>query len=403
VPLDGAEALVGSSGDCSLVLTDPSVSPWHARLQLVDGHVRVRDLASQHGTFYLGARISDVLVPPGTVLQLGSTRVSLLPTLPGVDVPGPREELAGMLGRSPAMQRLFARLERVAPTRATVLIQGETGTGKDCVAQALHRLSTRARGPFSVFDCGAVSHELMRSALFGHVRGAFTGAIRDAPGALERAHGGTLFLDEIGELPLELQPALLRALDTQSFSRVGEDQLRGADFRVIAATHKNIEARVREGRFREDLYYRLSAITLVVPPLRERLEDVPVLAEAFARGLTRKRAPLSASTLACLCAYRWSGNVRELRNAVDRVLALGPGTLPGSPSPEEPPDFHRAREQAIQCFERRYLEALLQRHDSAADAMAEAGITRSYFYKLLETHGLRFPRRKARTGRPEGG
>ena len=397
--LEGDEALVGSSSACTLVLTDASVSQRHARLRAVEGGLRVEDLGSEHGTWYLGARISDVLVPPGAVLMLGTTRVALLPAPPAAaDVPSPREELAGMLGRSRAMQRLFARIERLAPTHTAVLILGETGTGKECVAQALHRLSARARGPCAVFDCGAVSHDLVRSELFGHVKGAFTGAIRDAPGAIERAAGGTLFLDEVGELPLDLQPALLRALDTRTFSRVGEDQPRTSDFRLIAATHKDLEARVRQGRFREDLYYRLSASTLVVPPLRERVEDIPLLAEAFARGATGQRAPLSAVTLASLCSHRWPGNVRELRNTVERVLALGPGALPGSPSPETPPDFHQARALAIQSFERFYLEELLRRHGSAAAAMKEAGIARSYFYKLLEEHGLRCDRRHERTG-----
>jgi DNA-binding NtrC family response regulator len=399
--LDGDAALVGSSSACTLVLTDASVSQRHARLRAVEGGLHVEDLGSQHGTWYLGARISDVLVPPGTVLKLGTTRVALLPAPPAADVPDLREELAGMLGRSRAMQRLFARIERLAPTPLAVLILGETGTGKECVAQALHRLSARARGPCAVFDCGAVSHDLMQSELFGHVRGAFTGALQDVPGAIERAAGGTLFLDEVGELPLDLQPALLRALDTRTFSRVGEDQLRTSDFRLIAATHKDLEARVRQGRFREDLYYRLSASTLVVPPLRERVEDIPLLAEAFARGATGQRAPLSALALASLCAYHWPGNVRDLRNTVERVLALGPGALPGSPSPETAPDFHQARALAIQSFERLYLEDLLRRHGSAAAAMKEAGIARSYFYKLLEEHGLRCSKRHGRAGSAE--
>jgi len=386
--LDGGEALVGSRGDCALALSDPGVAPWHARLEPRDGHLRVQDLGGPGGTRYLGARIQDVLVPPGSSLELGSTRVCLLPASSPPEVLSPREELAGLLGRSPAMRRLFARIERVAPTRSAVLIQGETGTGKEHVARALHRLSGHARGPLIVVDCGAVPHELMQSELFGHVQGAFTGATRDVTGAFERARGGTLFLDEVGHLPLSLQPLLLRALDTRTFLRLGEDQVREADFRLITATHQDLEAMVARERFQADLYYRLSEATLVVPPLRERLEDIPLLAEALAREATGPHAGLDAATLACLCAYRWPGNVRELRNTVARVLALGPGALPGSPCEARPPDFHQARELAIHSFERLYLEALLRRHGSAAAALEESGLARSYFFKLLGAHGL---------------
>jgi DNA-binding NtrC family response regulator len=392
--LDGAAALLGSGRDCTLVLTDPTVSLLHARLCVVDGHLRVQDLGSRSGTRYLGARIRDALVPPGSTLELGGTSVALLPTTPPPEPLSPREELEGMVGRSQSMRRLFARVERVARTQTTVLIQGETGVGKELVALALHRLSERARTPFCVIDCCTMSPELMQSQLFGHARGAFTGASRDVKGAVERVRGGTLFLDEVGELPLALQPLLLRVLDTRTFSRAGEDRVRGADFRLVAATHQDLKSLVSAGRFREDLYYRLSATTLTVPPLRERMEDIPLLAEALAREATGRPSSLCAATLASLCAYSWPGNVRELRNTVERVLALGPGALPGSPSGGAPPDFHRARELALQSFERSYLDALLRRHGSAAAAMTAAGLSRSHFFERLKAHGLNRARRK---------
>jgi transcriptional regulator with GAF, ATPase, and Fis domain len=297
--------LVGSHADCQLQLTDGSVSRRHVSLELRGLRVRVRDLGSKNGTRYLGARVSSVDVPLGASLELGTTVLTLLPQLrPGAL--SDKQQLGHLLGRAPATRRLFAQLEQVAPTDATVLLTGETGSGKEAVARALHALSPRASGPFVTFDCGASSTSLIQAVLFGHVRGAFTGAVKDTPGVVEMADGGVLLLDEVSALPPEVQPVLLRVLETRSFQRVGEGKARSSDFRLLASTTEDLPALVKQGRFRSDLYYRLSAITLSVPPLRDRLDDVPVLAQAFATAAGAK-APLSPTALAALSAWRWPG------------------------------------------------------------------------------------------------
>ncbi len=380
-------AVVGSAEGCTLRLSDEAVSRRHLAVELLGNKVRVKDLGSKNGTRYLGHRIEALELSLGSTVELGKTRVALLPNVTDARL-SEKDELAGLLGRSVAMKRLFAQLEQVAPTDAAVLVHGETGSGKEGVARAIHALSPRAAGPFVVFDCGAVAPELMQAHLFGHVKGAFTGAVKDTPGALERANGGVLFLDEMAELPLTLQPSLLRALESHTFQRVGEGKVRESDFRVVAATHQDLHALAEAGQFRQDLYFRLAALVLQVPPLRQRVEDVPMLAHHFAADAEAK-APLSASTVAALAARRWPGNVRELKNAVERVLALGPSSLlPGAT--DEALDFHGSREQALKAFERSYLESLLARHQGNASAAArEAGIARSYLYKLLEAHGLK--------------
>lgn len=383
-------ALVGREPSCALSLTDPSVSRRHFSIELLSGKVRVKDLGSNNGVRYLGARVDGIELPLGAVVEVGQTHVAILPAVSNQGPLSDRDELEGLVGRSVAMRRLFGIIEQLAGTDASVLIHGETGSGKEGVARALHARSNRAQGPFQVFDCGAVSRELLQSALFGHTKGAFTSAVKDTPGALEQADGGVLFLDEVAELPLDLQPSLLRALETHTFVRVGDAKVRESDFRLLAATHVDLEAKVRAGTFRADLYYRLAAIVVEVPPLSARREDISLLAHRFAasHGAT---SPLSPAVLAALAARQWPGNVRELKNAVERVVAMGPQSVLGDVTPQAADgDFHQAREQALRAFERSYLEALLERNGgNASKAAREAGIARSYLYKLLETHDLK--------------
>jgi len=383
-------ATVGSAEACELKLADPGVSRRHLSIELLGARVRVRDLGSKNGTRYLGARVESIELPLGATVELGTSRVAMLPVL-GSAALSEREELHGLTGRSPAMRKLFAQVEQVAPTDASVLIHGETGSGKEGVARAIHALSPRAGGPFKVFDCGAVQSELLQSALFGHAKGAFTGAVKDQPGALEAANGGVLFFDEVAELPLDLQPALLRALETKTFTRVGEGKVRKSDFRVLAATHVDLFAATQSGKFRLDLYYRLAALVIEVPALAARVDDIALLAHRFAAEAGAKE-PLSAGTLAALTARSYPGNVRELKNVVERAVTMGAeSALPGgSSAPASPEDFHTTREKAIAAFERSYLSALLERHGGNASAAArEAGIARSYLYKLLDAHGLK--------------
>lgn len=385
-------ACIGSRLGCDLRLKDRTVSREHARVEvLANGLLRVEDLGSTNGTLYLGARVSKVDIPAGATLELGSTRLAVLPERREAVSPSARLELGGLDGRSLAMRRLYAELERAAPSEAPVLIAGETGVGKERVARALHALSPRAAGPFRVFDCAAVQRELVQSALFGHARGAFTGADKERRGALEEAHGGTLFLDEVGELPLDLQPAFLRALESGQFVRVGETEPRTADFRIVCATHQNLAQAVEERRFHRGLYYRLAALVLQVPSLRQRREDIPLLARRFATELGGEEDSLPPAVVSELCARNWPGNVRELRNAVMRAVRLGSEGVEREVSQTELVElgYHQAREAALHAFERSYLETLLGRHRGSLSAAArEAGVARSTLYELMKTHGL---------------
>jgi len=391
--LNSGTLLVGSDPSCELPLEDATVSRRHLVLELLPGAVRVRDLGSRNGTRYLGARIREARVPIGGSVTVGKTTLRIRPATAQKRALSDREELHGLLGKSVAMRQLFAELERLGPQRAPVLIRGETGSGKEMVARALHALSgaEEQRGPFVVFDCSSVSPNLMESELFGHAQGSFTGADRDRVGAVEAANGGTLFLDELGELPLAQQPKLLRLLETQEFRRVGEGQVRHSTFRLVSATHRDLEAEVRAKRFREDLYFRLAVTSVTLPPLRERPEDIPMLASHFARQLTGMDITLAPATLAALQCDPWRGNVRELRNAVQRVVALGSLEAGGAKEQQSPAPlaFNEARDKLLEQFERDYLTALLARHKRNISAAArESRLSRSQFYRLLERHKL---------------
>ncbi len=388
--LEQGTSVIGTRGDCDLVLSDPTVSRRHSSVELLAAAVRIRDLGSKNGTRYLGARVESVELPVGAMVQVGESHLALLPLAQPNDAASERTELEGMVGASPPMRRLYAQIERVAPTDTSVLVWGETGTGKELVAHAVHVHSRRAAGPLRIFNCASVQRELLQSALFGHIRGSFTGAVRDVAGAFEEADGGTLFLDEVGELPLEVQASFLRALETRTLQRIGESKLRRSDFRLVCATHQDLEAKVVRGEFRQDLFYRLAVFGLQVPPLRERRDDIPSLAEHFAR---EHGAPLPIPA-AALCCQPWPGNVRELRNVVQRAALVGWSEAlarPDKPVDDAPQagDFTQGRVQAIKSFERSYLKALLERHQgSASSAAREAGLARSYFYRLLDAHGL---------------
>jgi DNA-binding NtrC family response regulator len=281
-------------------------------------------------------------------------------------------------------------LENVAATDATVLLLGETGTGKDAIASAIHEASPRASGPFVVVDCGAISAGLVESELFGHERGAFTGAVAARSGAFREAHRGTLLLDEIGELPRDLQPKLLRALEGRHVKPVGATALIPVDVRVIAATNRDLKREVNTGQFREDLFYRLNVISIRVPPLRERLEDLPALAAHFWRELTGEpEAALPADLLPPLATHTWPGNVRELRNRVERAMRLGrPVEISRTHAPGEEP-FRAAKQAVIDAFERQYLARLLERTGgNQSEAARVAELDRPHLVKLLKKHGL---------------
>src|SRR5215831_15528581 len=389
---------VGTSPANELTLTDPTVSHYHLELRCEDG-VLVKDLGSRNGTFVGDVKISEALVPIGTRVRIGRTVLSLLDaTIEAPDTPLPPPNVPGLVAASAAMQEVGRTVERLAQSTVSVLIQGETGTGKELVARAIHDLSARAKEPFIVVDPGALPATLIASQLFGHERGAFTGAEKRQEGAFELAHGGSIFLDEIGELPLAVQPALLGVLERRSFRRLGGKEDIQVDVRVISATHRDLRAEANQGTFRADLYFRLAVARIEIPPLRERPEDIEPLVEHFAREITGAPGlPFSEATMAALRAHRWSGNVRELRNVVESALAMGTVSLDGVPSAV--PDtartgsivpYRAARAEALAAFERRYLRSLIEANGGNASAAARAAsMDRPYLLSLLRRHGLR--------------
>jgi transcriptional regulator with PAS, ATPase and Fis domain len=322
-----SRATVGTAGDNALVLTDNSVSSHHIEVQVRDQGYLVRDLGSTNGTHYQGARVGEALLAPGAELQIGATVLRLEHGEERSQAVPRLESFGKLIGSSPAMQEVYGLLATVAPTDVTVLIEGETGTGKELVAEELHRQSPRRNCAFSVIDCGALPPSLIESELFGHERGAFTGAVRDREGMFERARGGTVFLDEIGELPLELQSKLLRVLDRRVVRRVGGNLERKVDVRLVAATNRDLAEEVRCGRFRQDLYYRLNVFSINIPPLRERRDDIPVLAQYFLdkfnASMNKSIHKISEEAMDFLTKYEWPGNVRELENAIERALVVG--------------------------------------------------------------------------------
>jgi DNA-binding NtrC family response regulator len=311
------------------------------------------------------------------------------------------DALAGLRGRSPAMRRMMAKIERAAASDVSVLVIGESGTGKEVVARGLHELGRRALGPFVAVDCGALSPALVASELFGHERGAFTGADRQHVGAFERAHGGTLFLDEIGELPSALQASLLGALERRTMRRVGGTADIAVDVRVVSATNRDLRAEVNSGAFRLDLYYRLAVVSLAMPPLREHPEDIELLVAHFLREAGHTGAVgdvFAPATMRALAGHRWPGNVRELRNLVEATLAMGePPPLDAALGGDADPiarvlvlGYREARQQILHDFEARYLTALLERNDgNISRAARAAGMDRSHLAELLARHKLR--------------
>jgi transcriptional regulator with PAS, ATPase and Fis domain len=320
---DDVELLLGADATCDLILTDPTVSREHARVSRTDGGVLVKDLGSTNGTYYERGRVREVVVPFGASINLGKQRIKIVPHETAVETaPSTAAKFGSLVGEDRRMRQMFSLLSDVAPTEATVVIEGETGTGKELVASALHQYSSRAKKPFVVFDCSAVPRDLIESSLFGHVKGSFTGATATRQGVFKRAHQGTIFLDEIGELPLDLQPKLLRALESRAVQMVGADDYQPVDVRVVAATNRNLKQEVRAGRFREDLYYRLAVVRIVLPPLRDRLDDLRTLISHFLTDDEGRRPVIAEESWAALRAYHWPGNVRELKNLAERAKSL---------------------------------------------------------------------------------
>ncbi len=397
--------IVGSDPDLPIALNDETVSRRHARFEQTEKGLLVQDLGSTNGIMLNDVQIEKGAVPLPTELTLGNSvlRIQTENTPFEVNV-YQNDHLAGLVGKSSAMEELFGMIARVAPTDVTTLISGESGTGKELVAQAIHDLSKRVAKPFVVFDCSAVPSDLIESELFGHVKGSFTGASETRKGAFKEANGGTLFLDEIGELSTELQPKLLRVLESREIKAVGAEKREKVDVRIVAATHRPLRHMVDDGTFRQDLYFRLAHIELVIPPLRERSEDIPLLIEHFLdQQDSDQTLEVSFETMNKLMKHHWSGNVRELKNYVERAAILsGDGrietrflmpqgnaqdanqnnSLKGSASSQELAidfnlPFKDAKNQLVESFERTYWLRMLRAHRWNISAAArEAGIHR---------------------------
>ena len=440
---DKGEVRVGAMDDNDVVVREETVSRYHCKIVQEESGYVLYDLGSTNGTFINRVRIREAFLKPGCTVHLGHTEAKFHAGEEEVEiVPSRKDRCGDIIGRHAKLREIYSIIEKIAPTNTTVVIEGETGTGKEVVAQTIHKLSARAQGPLMVFDCGAVPENLIESELFGHEKGSFTGAIMTRQGLFEMADGGTVFLDELCELPLDLQPKLLRALEGREIRRVGAGKSLKVDVRILAATNRNLEEEVRAGRFRQDLFYRLSVVRLVLPPLRERIEDISLLVRHFLKVHPFNRGPngeprvkqLARDAMDVLQHYRWPGNVRELVNAVERAVSFADGEVielrdlpehvrdaarsqraPSSPivglreqreiraatvqphavTPPPPPPrpldttFKEAKEKWVSSFERDYIVHLLKKnHGNISHAAREADIDRKYFRKLMKKYEI---------------
>jgi DNA-binding NtrC family response regulator len=404
VALGDKPVRVGTREGCALRLSDPRVSGEHLEARAEGAEFVVKDLGSRNGTLYEGSRVGEVRVRAGATFKLGRSFLRIQAEgQPWEVAPSQARRFGELVGESLAMRELFAVLEHVAPTDTTVLIQGETGTGKEVVARALHEASARRKGPFVAVDCGALPEGLVESELFGHVRGAFTGALAARSGAFVRASGGTLFLDELAGIPPSVQARLLRVLEERRVRPVGGDAEQTVDVRVVAASRVDLSLAVAEGTFRPDLYYRLAVVTLPLPPLRQRREDLPLLVAELLRRRGFEPGPIRGPALEALSGHDWPGNVRELRNVLERALVLSrgaqgfeelrlslqaQGTGPEVPLRTDLP-FAEAKQAVVDAFERHYLRDVLARAGgNLSEASRQAGVDRKHLRALARRHGL---------------
>jgi DNA-binding NtrC family response regulator len=394
----GADSLrIGTAPDCELVVHDPTVSTRHAEIAVTRHGYLIRDLHSKNGVLIGRVPIERAYLVDGLRVELGETVLTVHATGDtqsiALSAPG---RFGEMIAYSLRMRAVAAELERLARSETTILLEGETGTGKEVAARAIHAASNRSGGPFVVLDCGAFPHGLLAAELFGHERGAFTGAEQARAGLFEQAEGGTLFLDEIGEMALDLQPVLLRALESRRTRRVGGQREIAHDVRLLAATNRNLAEEVKTGRFRQDLFFRLAVARVRLPSLRDRPEDIPVLAGMFAAEVGFAIPP---ELLSALEAHPWPGNVRELRNTIHSAAAGAASPFAVDRAPAEPPTFRdgdrvrslpEARHLAIDEFEKSYLEALLVAAGGVVSRAADlAGVSRQLLTRLLAKHRLR--------------
>jgi DNA-binding NtrC family response regulator len=403
IAIDVDPVVIGRDEGAQIRLDDPEVSSIHCELRAVNEGVLVKDLGSTNGTFVGQVRIREGVVSTAAEVLVGQTRISIEPTgKQRVDV-GFSDRFGGLVGSSPKMRRVFGVLEKVANTPLSILILGETGTGKEVVAKSVHDASDRKGGPFVVLDCGSIPASLAESILFGHEKGVFTGATERKKGALAEAHGGTLFLDELGELPIELQPKLLRVLAERQVKRVGGNTLEPIDVRVLAATRRDLGTEMNAGRFRSDLFFRIAQVRVELPALRERLDDLPLLVEEICKRAGKPgAAPIVEGWIERrLGSYDWPGNVRELVNvaqvaatladtpeAIDDVLTLARDSVPGEPLRAQTA-FAEAKRGAVSSFEKDYFTQLSRVAKGNVSEMArQSGMERHHVRAYLRKYGI---------------
>ena len=403
---------IGSSPDNDLVIDAPTVSRTHARLEFDGAGYLLTDLSSKNGTYTGDVRLGSAYLPAEVMVRFGQARLRF--QLMGDEVRvnlSPTGTFGRLIGHSSQMREIFGLLARVSPTDTTVLVEGESGTGKELVAEAIHQHSRRRDASFVVFDCSAVAPELVESELFGHVRGAFTGAVTSRTGVFEMANGGTLFLDEIGELSADLQPKLLRVLETGQYRPVGASSLKTTQVRVIAATNRDLSQEVEAGSFREDLFYRLAVIRVKLPALRHRRDDIPELVKHFLEDAGATEVAVNFDTMKRLQAHPWRGNIRELKNYVARAIvlsdqgrletqylsevpvanhAIDDGAQLGALTPDYELPFKDAKGRLLDTFERRYWRRRLESSGgNVSEAARQGGIHRKSLEYLIKKLDLR--------------
>ena len=410
VPIDKDVFTIGAGAQNDLIVTDAAASRRHCEIHQREEGFFLRDLGSTNGTMVQGVRVCEVYLTQGVEFQVGTTRMVFSPLQETMSYPlSDRDQFGRLNGVSAAMRRVFHLAETYARSDAAILIQGETGTGKELLAEALHAHSPRSKKPFVVIDCGALATGVIESELFGHAKGAFTGAGAERVGAFEAAHGGTVFLDEIGELDLSLQPKLLRVLEKKAVRRLGANTVRPVDVRIIAASNRNLEREVREGRFREDLFYRLSIVKIELPPLRQRKDDIPLLVRCILKDLTGSDDVTAwaefEKSMTLFRQHDWPGNARELRNVIEMAVRGSTGAIDlgaclslgrmGATNPDAGTDdqsdlpFKEAKNQLVDQFEKDYLVKLLERNGgNISRAAREAQIERAYLQRLVRKHEL---------------
>lgn len=417
ITLNKNKITIGKRDNNDFILEDKTVSRNHLEIEYASDSFILRDLNSTNGTYLNGSKVKEAYLAPGDAIKIGNSVIEFVAFDEKISIePSPKEAFGMMVGKSRKMRQIFAILEKISPSQATVIIEGETGTGKDLVARAIHEHSTRKAQPFQVFDCSGVAPNLIESELFGHEKGSFTGAVRSRAGAFEAARGGTVFLDEIGELTLDLQPKLLRALESREIRRVGANAPTKIDVRVVSATNRNLKKEIAEGRFREDLYYRMSVVKILLPPLRERAEDIPLIVQKLLADGKFNKTPsgtlkvtrVEDDALKMLMRYTWPGNVRELANVIERACSFvekdtisrshlefifaemgenEEGTERMKIDADLP--FKEAKQMIVEEFEKEYLEDLLKKHNhNLSKAAREAKVDRKHIRNLLKKYGI---------------